>query len=558
MRALSAGVVAAIAIGCGGNQSPGSGNKGPPQADQVTLAITTAGDGAVRGDMECRGTCTQRFNKGTRVSLQAVPDSGAQFVGWSGACTADPCAITLNTDAAVTATFMRPTPPRSQHHLAVFVDGHGSVRSSPSGIDCGSTCSANFDEGTPVALTPVPDSGFAFSGWSGACNGAGGCVVTMSGDANVSARFDALPPQMFSVTVTVSGPGKISGNGLDCPGSMCTVQVASGTTLALNAVPNAGARFMGWSGCSGSCNVTVTQNLSIGARFENEVLMLAPADGTNQGIFAINSTQVFYWRYGNGIFGIWSVPKSGGTASFVVSNCCANRMFIADDSFVYWSDWSSIYRAPVSGGAPQRLYTVSYVNGIAVAGDRLFWTQLVSYYPAPQGGVYTGSSSGGAATQLAAGSPSGGLAVDTDNVYWTDQHQIGRVARSGGPADFPIQCGGCVPETIRLDFDTIYYRNVDGDIWAHPKAGGAFTQLNTGNPRNTSQLGYDLDVNAKVAYWTWRDGTGSNMQGLFSANADGTGWKAIETSSDFNWSGPRVDDNYIFYFHAGALYRRLK
>ncbi|MCA1825426.1 MAG: hypothetical protein LC689_00620 [Myxococcales bacterium] len=557
MRLWWAGA-AAIVIGCGGHdQTPPSQNKGPPAVEQVTLAITTSGDGAVHGDVDCRGACTQRFAKGSKVALQAVADSGAKFAGWGGACSGDSCALTLDADTAVTATFTRPPPPPPTHRLSVFVDGHGSVRSAPSGIDCGATCAASFDEGSRVGLTPVPDTGYAFSGWGGACNGAGGCVVTMTGDANVSAKFDALPPQMFSVTLSVSGPGKITGNGFDCPGSVCSMQIAAGTTLALTPMPNADARFMGWSGCSGSCNLTVTQNLSIGARFENEVLALAPSDGTNEIFLAINSTQVFYWRYGNGIWGIWSVPKSGGTASLVSSACCANKMFVADDSYVYWSDWSGIYRAPASGGASQRLFTRSSVNAIAVDGDRLFWTEM-PYYAGGVGAVYSGSTSGGAVMQLTSANPTGGLAVDSQNVYWTDQHEIGRVSRAGGASQFPIQCGGCVPWVVRLDFDTIYYRNLDGDTWARGKAGGDFHQLNTGNPRSNNLTHVDLDVNAKVGYWPWNDFTGNSRNGLFKANADGSGWTAIQTSSDALWYSVRVDDNYIFYIHTGGLYRRLK
>src|SRR5262249_25831186 len=274
MRLGLAGVVA-IVIGCGGQhqaQPPPSENKGPPPApEQVTLAITTSGDGAVHGDVDCRGACTKRFDKGTKVSLTAVPDSGAVFAGWGGACSGDPCALTLDADAAVVAAFTRPKP---QHRVAVFLDGHGSVRSVPSGIDCGASCNAAFDEGTQVALTPAPDSGYAFSRWGGACNGAGGCAVTIRGDVNVSAKFDPLPPQMFAVTLSVTGPGRVTGSGLDCPGSVCSVQVSSGTALALTAAPNAGARFMGWSGCSGSCSMTGAQNVSIGARLENERIAL--------------------------------------------------------------------------------------------------------------------------------------------------------------------------------------------------------------------------------------------------------------------------------------------
>ncbi|HEY9421667.1 MAG TPA: S-layer homology domain-containing protein [Thermoanaerobaculia bacterium] len=68
--------------------------------------------------------------------------------------------------------------------------GEGSVKSSPSGgIDCGADCSEVYPEGAMVILTPKPEEGFVFSGWSGACTGAGACVVTMDGARSVTATF---------------------------------------------------------------------------------------------------------------------------------------------------------------------------------------------------------------------------------------------------------------------------------------------------------------------------------------------------------------------------------
>jgi len=71
--------------------------------------------------------------------------------------------------------------------------GSGSVTSSPAGIDCGSgTCSATFNSGTPVTLTPHPGLGSTFDGWVGACSGTGTCTVPMGADSTVSARFKLL------------------------------------------------------------------------------------------------------------------------------------------------------------------------------------------------------------------------------------------------------------------------------------------------------------------------------------------------------------------------------
>ena len=47
------------------------------------------------------------------------------------------------------------------HSLVVTTDGNGTgtVTSAPAGIDCGTTCSATFDVGTPVGLTAAPGVG---------------------------------------------------------------------------------------------------------------------------------------------------------------------------------------------------------------------------------------------------------------------------------------------------------------------------------------------------------------------------------------------------------------
>ena len=123
-----------------------------------------------------------------------------------------------------------------------------------------------------------------------------------------------------------------------------------------------------------------------------------------------------------------------------------------------------------------------------------------------------------------------------------------------------IDCGSsCIPVTVKADFATVYYRNSIGDTWATDKADGTTRKLSTGNPGNPQVWSpLDLDVQSKVAYWSWRDGTNATLQGIFSARADGTGWTPVDSGSDPYWYGPRVDDKYIFYFHAGALYRRLK
>ncbi len=79
--------------------------------------------------------------------------------------------------------------------LSLVVSGSGAVTSTPSGIDCGDTCSAAFTAGVPVTLAAVAPAGWGFKEWSGACTGAGACTVTMSTSRTVTAVF--LPALRF-------------------------------------------------------------------------------------------------------------------------------------------------------------------------------------------------------------------------------------------------------------------------------------------------------------------------------------------------------------------------
>ena len=96
--------------------------------------------------------------------------------------------------------------------------GGGTISSNPTGIDCGPTCSASFDDGTQLTLTATPDANSTFAGWSGAgCSGTGSCVVTMDQARSVTATFD---PGARTLTVTKDGNGTgtvtSSPAGIDC------------------------------------------------------------------------------------------------------------------------------------------------------------------------------------------------------------------------------------------------------------------------------------------------------------------------------------------------------
>ncbi len=67
--------------------------------------------------------------------------------------------------------------------------GSGTITSTPAGINCPGTCSANFPSGTQVTLTATPATSFEFSGWSGACTGPGACTVSVNSATTATANF---------------------------------------------------------------------------------------------------------------------------------------------------------------------------------------------------------------------------------------------------------------------------------------------------------------------------------------------------------------------------------
>ena len=69
--------------------------------------------------------------------------------------------------------------------------GSGNITSAPPGIDCGTTCFGEFEQGTMVSINAAPASGSVFVGWSGgACSGeVPACTVLINANQTVTATF---------------------------------------------------------------------------------------------------------------------------------------------------------------------------------------------------------------------------------------------------------------------------------------------------------------------------------------------------------------------------------
>jgi uncharacterized repeat protein (TIGR02543 family) len=129
---------------------------------------------------------TYSYEEGTIVTIQAVPDSGYQFAGWSGdvSGTTNPLYLTMDRNYKITANFS-PISPLLQYVLSVSVNppGSGSVSLSPPG--------GTYASGTQVTLTATPASGYRFKSWSGSISSTSNPItIAMDGDKQVTVNFE--------------------------------------------------------------------------------------------------------------------------------------------------------------------------------------------------------------------------------------------------------------------------------------------------------------------------------------------------------------------------------
>jgi|GEM_PF-2268334 len=250
-------------------------DSGAPLSDPQRLNLEIIGSSAsfariTPGNIQCQGTCQFDFEKDTLVTIDLNAAPGAELVQWTGDCpsSGNPCQLLMDAPKSVSAVL---TAIKNSINLSFAGAGNGRITSQPTGLDCTANCSEEFDQGSTITLTALPEAGSIFEGWSGAgCTGTGTCEIDVTGDLQVTATFSI---QDIRLSVTTNGDGLVESapSGISC-GQDCSESYPFGTTVTLTARPGSQAIFSGWGGaCSGTapCELELTSDVRVLANFDD-------------------------------------------------------------------------------------------------------------------------------------------------------------------------------------------------------------------------------------------------------------------------------------------------
>jgi uncharacterized repeat protein (TIGR02543 family) len=255
------------------------------------------------------------------VSVEAVPDVGHHFTGWSGDTTtsANPLPLTVLRSWSLTGSFAINT-----YTLDVTVVGEGAVTRTPD--------QPTYDHGTEVTLRAVAPVGHHFVGWSGdTTTTVDSLVVTATANRSYVATFAI---NAYTLTTIVVGGGEVT-RAPDQPA------YDHGTVVTLRATPEVGYHFVGWSGDTAttvdSLVVTATGDRTYTATFEINTYTLAVA-GDAHGAVTRTPDQATY-DHGQVVV-VRAVPEFGyhftgwsgdttGTVDSLVVTMTGNRSYAA-------------------------------------------------------------------------------------------------------------------------------------------------------------------------------------------------------------------------------------
>jgi len=138
--------------------------------------VNSVGNGTVTPSS---GTCYT----GQQIKFTAIPFPGSQFDGWTGDSLSpeNPLSISIETDMSLTA------------HFSLIPEKYTLSTSALNGTIERSPDMEEYEDGTTILLTAVPDTNFTFDSWSGDMEGnENPASVIMDSEKNITANFSLI------------------------------------------------------------------------------------------------------------------------------------------------------------------------------------------------------------------------------------------------------------------------------------------------------------------------------------------------------------------------------
>ncbi len=230
------------------------------------LTVNIEGEGEVEVDPE-----QEEYEEGTEVELTAVPEEGWYFYEWTGDVPEDEegeqITITMDQNKEITAVFEEVV---EHYELTVNTDGEGEVEVDPE--------QEEYEEGTEVNLTAIPEEGWSFAGWTGDVPDEEEyneeITLTMDEDKQVMAHFETIPTPLYPLTLEIEGEGSVGVDGEEVE-TPYMEDHEEGTEVTLKSAADDDWEFVEWTGDYESeeseITLTMDQDYEITAVFEEVV-----------------------------------------------------------------------------------------------------------------------------------------------------------------------------------------------------------------------------------------------------------------------------------------------
>lgn len=275
------------------------------------ITVLNAAGGTVTVELQTADGCAWTANTGASwLSISGATGSGTGGFGLS----VQPNATGTTREGLVVIgnqTYRVFQNPGQLEGLSIIKEGlgNGAVTSNDGSINCGLTCSAEFDAGTMVTLTPIPASGSTFAGWGGACSGTQVCTLTMNSSQVVFATFTQqtqtlglrlvpVTPCRIADTRNANGPfggpfltGGVS-RGFTVPNSACGIPSTAGAySINATVVPKRSLGFLTMFPCGQALPLASTLN-SLDGRVKAGAAIVPAGTGGTVCAFASDDTDL--------------------------------------------------------------------------------------------------------------------------------------------------------------------------------------------------------------------------------------------------------------------------